>query len=265
MRHLAALICAFVLLASPGRAEAPAPRVDKAAGSQTVTIFAAASLKNALDEAAAAFTAKTGVEARLSYAASLPLAKQIEAGAPADLFISADAASMNYLSERKLIAPASRADFLGNRLVVVAPKDSPLQNLALTKLAFDAALGETGRIAMGEPASVPAGKYAKAAFEKLGFWATLQSRAAFADNVRSAMVFVARGEAPLGVVYATDAGAEPKVKIVATFPKELHPPIVYPIALTVGATGEAPRRFLEFLESKEGTAAFVKQGFAPLR
>jgi molybdate transport system substrate-binding protein len=265
LRQLAAFLGLFALLAAvPVCAEAPAPRADQAAGVQTVTVFAAASLKNALDDAAAAFKAKTGVEVRLSYAASLPLAKQIESGAPADLFISADVASMDYLAERKMIAPATRTDFLGNTLVVVAPKDSSLQNLALTKEAFDKALGQGGRLAMGEPASVPAGKYAKAAFEKLGFWSMLEPRAAFADNVRGALVFVARGEAPLGVVYSTDAAAEAKVKIVATFPKDSHPPIVYPIALTAAATGAAPRRFYDYLESDEGRASFIRQGFTAL-
>lgn len=255
MRHwtrrftFAGMAAALFLFAAPALAENPEP----------VTVFAAASLKNALDDAAAAFRGTTGVEARISYAASFTLARQIEAGAPADVFISADRASMDYLADRKLIDPAARVDLLGNRLVLAAPATARFDQVALDRDAILGALGE-GRLAMGDPASVPAGKYGRAAFEKLGLWSALQSRAAFSDNVRSALLFVARAEAPLGVVYATDARAEPKVKVVAQFPPTSHPEIVYPLATTARA-GASARRFADFLKASTAKAAFEKQGF----
>lgn len=227
---------------------------------QIVTVFAAASLKNALDQAAAGFQAATGIKTSISYAASLTLARQIEAGAPADMFISADAASMDYLSERKLIAPATRVDLLGNRLVVVAPKSSRVETLAFTSEAFAAAIGSS-RLVTGDPSSVPAGKYAKAALEKLGLWSAVAPRLAFTDTVRAALVFVALGEAPLGIVYSTDANFEPGVKIVAIFPENSHPQIVYPIALTA-AGGEAAALFLAFLKGA-GSTHFQQHGFIP--
>ena len=253
----------FALQASFARAEAPAPAAPVASAQKTVTVFAAASLKNALDEAAALFQKAQGAEIKSSYAASLTLAKQIEAGAPADIFISADAASMDYLAEKKLIKPETRVDLLGNTLVVVAPSSSPLKSLAFTKEAFLSALG-SGRIATGDPASVPVGKYAKAAFEKLNLWSTLESRFAFTDNVRSALVFVAREEAPLGVVYSTDAKSEPKVKVVATFAENTHPKIVYPIAAIRASGGEMAARFLEFLKGSAAKAVFQRNGFTVL-
>lgn len=254
----------FSSTVSPAFAEAPSAGADKAAAAKTVTVFAAASLKNALDDAAAAFKKKTGVEVSISYAASLPLAKQIEAGAPADIFISADVASADYLSTRNLIKADTRANLLGNSLVVVAPKTSPLKSVAFEKDALLAAIGPDGRIATGDPASVPVGKYAKAALEKLDLWSALESRFAFTENVRAALVFVAREEAPLGIVYATDANSEPKVKVVATFPQSSHPPIVYPIALTSASTSAAATRLLAFLKGPEAAPAFVKQGFTVL-
>lgn len=260
-----AFVAAFISSTfSPAVAEAPAAGADKAASAEKVTVFAAASLKNALDDAAAAFKKKTGVEVSISYAASLPLAKQIEAGAPADIFISADIASVDYLATRSLLKEGTRSDLLGNQLVVVAPKTAALKSLGFEKDAFFAALGAGGRIATGDPASVPVGKYAKAAFEKLGLWNALDSRFAFTENVRAALVFVAREEAPLGVVYATDANSEPKVKIVATFPAASHPPIVYPIAQTASSTSEAASKLLAFLKGPEAAPAFVKQGFSVL-
>ncbi|PWB80017.1 MAG: molybdate ABC transporter substrate-binding protein [Methylocystaceae bacterium] len=260
-----ALVAAYLSLTiSPVRAEAPAAGADKATAAKTVTIFAAASLKNALDDAAAAFKKKTGVEVSVSYAASLPLAKQIEAGAPADIFISADVASADYLSTRNLLKADTRANLLGNSLVVVAPKSSAVKKLALEKKAILGALGESGRIATGDPASVPAGKYAKAALEKLDLWSALESRFAFTENVRAALVFVAREEAPLGIVYKTDANSESKVDVVATFPESSHPPIVYPIALTASSTSEQAVKLLAFLKGPEAAPAFIKQGFTVL-
>jgi molybdate transport system substrate-binding protein len=254
------LLCLLVFDVS-ARAEAPTASAPAFTAQKTVLIFAAASLKNALDETAALFQKAHGAEIKSSYAASLTLAKQIEAGAPADIFISADVASMDYLAQKKLIKPETRVNLLGNRLVVIAPEASPLKSLAFTTEAFSSALG-SGRMATGDPASVPVGKYAKAAFEKLGLWSALESRFAFTDNVRSALVFVAREEAPLGVVYATDAKSEPKVKIVATFAEGAHPKIVYPIAITQAtAAGEAAGSFLEFLKGPAAKAVFEREGF----
>jgi molybdate transport system substrate-binding protein len=256
----------IVMFATRVGAEAPttsAPPADRAASS-SITVFAAASLKNALDAAAAAYKTKTGVDATISYAGSLALAKQIGAGAPAEIFLSADVPSMDYLAERNLIQPKTRFDLLGNALVLVAPRTSKLEKVALTKEALAAAIG-SGKIATGNVASVPVGKYAKAALDKLGLWSVAEPHFAFTDNVRSALMFVAREEAPLGIVYLTDAKSEPKVKVVATFPATSHPPIVYPVALTTSAKGEAPAKFLNFLKGQEAKAIFAEQGFLALR
>lgn len=247
--------------AAPVRAESPAPSPAGAQSAAPVTVFAAASLKNALDAAAAPFKASTGVELKISYAGSMALAKQIAAGAPAEVFVSADEASMDHVAGKGLIQPATRTNLLGNVLVVVAPRASKLEKLALTKEAFAAAIG-SGKIATGDVASVPVGKYAKAALQKLGLWSVAEPNFAFTDNVRAALMFVARDEAPLGIVYLTDAKSEPKVKVVATFPPDSHPPIVYPIALTSTATGEGPAKLLSFLKSKAAKAIFVEQGFS---
>ncbi len=253
----------FALGAAQVRAEAPTPVAPSGAQTQApaITVFAAASLKNALDAAAAAYKAKTGVDLKISYAGSMALAKQIESGAPADVFLSADEASMDYLASKNLIKTETRADLLGNALVVVAPRTSKLDKLPLTKEAFAAAIG-SGKIATGDPASVPVGKYAKAALEKLGLWPSVESSFAFTDNVRSALMFVARDEALLGIVYLTDAKSEPKVKIVVTFPANSHPPIVYPVAATSTAQGDGAAKLLAFLKSKAAKAIFVEQGFS---
>ena len=258
MSRVAILILSLLAATGPVRAETPP--VPPGAGS--VTVFAAASLKNALDAAAAAFKAKTGVDVKVSYAGSMALARQIEATAPAEVFISADEASMDYLAGKNLIQADSRFDLLGNQLVVVAPKSAGLEKLPLTKDAFSAALG-SGKIATGDPASVPVGKYAKASLEKLALWPSLEPHFAFTDNVRAALAFVARDEAPLGIVYLTDAKSEPKVKVVATFPASSHPPIVYPVALTTTSTGEAPKKLLVFLRSEAAREIFAEQGFTP--
>ena len=258
---------AFSILLCATRVNAEVPATSAPAGGQTaapaITVFAAASLKNALDAAAAAYKDKTGVELKISYAGSMALAKQIEAGGPAEIFVSADLASMDYLAEKNLIQPKTRFNFLSNTLVLVAPRTSKLEKVALTKDAFAAAIG-SGKIATGDIASVPVGKYAKAALDKLGLWSVAEPHFAFTDNVRSALMFVARDEAPLGIVYATDAKSEPKVKIVATFPSTSHPPIVYPVALTSSAASEAPAKFLAFLKSAAAKAIFVEQGFVVL-
>lgn len=228
-----------------------------------VIVFAAASLKNALDEAADLFKARTGTELKISYGGSLALARQLENGAPAEIFASADEESMDYAAGKKTIRPDSRFDFLGNRLVVIAEKSSALTGLAFTPEAFARAMG-AGRIATGETTSVPAGKYAKAALEKLGLWPLVETRLAMSDNVRNAMTFVSRGEAALGIVYASDAAADPAVRVVAVFPEESHPPIVYPFALTAIAKNSAAAEFLLFLRSAEARRAFEKQGFSTL-
>lgn len=228
---------------------------------QPVTVFAAASLKGVFDERAAAFERGGGAGARISYGGSLTLARQIDQGAPADVFCAADAESMDWAASRKLIDAGSRVDLVRNALVAIAPAEGPLRSLALTPEGFAQALGD-GRLAMGEPASVPAGKYARAALEALGAWPALRGRVASSDNVRAAMLFVARGEAPLGIVYATDARAEPRVRTVATFPPQTHPPIVYPCALARGARNAAAGgAFLDSLRTPESRAAFEAAGF----
>ncbi|WP_159711972.1 molybdate ABC transporter substrate-binding protein [Geminicoccus flavidas] len=253
-RHLAGAVLALGLLLPLG-----------AHAAERLTVFAAASLKNALDEAITAFGAASGTEVVASYAASSALAKQIEAGAPADLFISADIPWMDYLAERDLIEPASRVDLLGNTLVLVAPADS---DVAVTGIGADtdfAALLGDGRLAVGQVDSVPAGKYAKAALEKLGVWPAVEAKLAQSDNVRAALALVSQGEAPLGIVYGSDAASDPKVKVVGTFPKGSHPPIIYPAALVKAdpARSEAAA-FLAFLQGDEAAAAFRRAGFTVL-
>lgn len=228
-----------------------------------VIVFAAASMKTALDEADAAFHAETGAEIKISYGGSLALARQLEQGAPADIFVSADEDSMDEAAKGKAIKPESRIDLLANELVLVAAKSSPLQALPLTAADLSAALG-AGKLATGEVHSVPVGKYAKQALTHLGLWDAAAPHLAMTDNVRAALAFVARGEAPLGIVYATDAAAEPAVKIVATFPAASHKPIVYPVALTAASANLAAGKFFDFLRSPAAGAIFKRQGFKTL-
>lgn len=235
-----------------------------AQAAETATVFAAASLKTALDNAGRAFTARSGIEIKASYAASSALARQIESGAPADLFASADLEWMDYLAGKNLIRPASRVNLLGNRIVVIAPRDAGTAAVPFTAEGFAAALGPDGRLATGEVSSVPIGKYAKAAFEKLRLWGALKLRLAQADNVRAALLLVSRGEAPLGVVYESDARSDPGVKIVGVFPADSHPPVVYPFAVTAEARGEGAAKFLDFLKGAEGRPFFEAQGFTLL-
>ncbi|WP_378944251.1 molybdate ABC transporter substrate-binding protein [Mesorhizobium sp. ANAO-SY3R2] len=228
-----------------------------------VVVFAAASLKNALDAVDAAWKAESGKSATASYAASSALAKQIEEGAPADVFISADLDWMKYLSDKKMIRPDSEVKLLGNRIVLVAPKDSA----ATTDIApnFDLAklLGD-GRLAMGDVKAVPAGKYGKAALEKLGVWPSVEGKVAQAENVRAALKLVSTGEAPLGIVYQTDAAAEPGVKIIGTFPEETHPPIVYPVGVTVDSKNADAAAYVKYLQSAKVKELFEAQGFTML-
>jgi len=227
-----------------------------------VLVFAAASLKTALDTIAAAWRRETGKEATISYAASSTLAKQIENGAPADLFISADLDWMNYVEQRNLIDPSSRLDLLGNSLVLIAPADSAAQVTIATAFPLARLIGD-GRLAMADPASVPAGKYGRVALERLAVWSTVENRVAAAENVRAALLLVARGEAPLGIVYQTDAAAEPGVRIVGTFPADSHPPIVYPMALTRDAARDATG-FAAYLRGPAASGLFEGQGFTVL-
>jgi molybdate transport system substrate-binding protein len=227
------------------------------------TVFAAASMKTALDEVASAWKAETGKAALISYAASSALAKQIEAGAPADIFISADRDWMDYLGERQLIDTATRVDLLGNAIVLVAPTGSASEIAIAEGFPLATLLGD-GRLAMASVDSVPAGKYGKAALEHLGVWDSVKDRLAQAENVRSALVLVSRGETPLGIVYRTDAAADAGVTIVGTFPAESHPPIIYPVALTTAAKDPDAAGFLAFLQTVAARAVFEKQSFTVL-
>jgi molybdate transport system substrate-binding protein len=229
---------------------------------KTVLVYGAASLTDVLDELGAAFTAQAQVQVKSSLAASSVLAKQIEAGAPADVFFSADLEWMDYLQQRNLLRPGSRHDVVLNRLVLIAPADSKISVKIAPGFGLLKALGD-GKLATGDPDSVPVGKYAHAALEKLGVWDSVSSRIVRAENVRSALAFVARGEAPLGIVYRTDALAEKRVRIVDVFPEDTHPPVTYPVALTKGASPEA-QRFEDFVTSAAAKPIFLKYGFQPL-
>jgi len=234
------------------------------AQSKDVLVFAAASLKNALDDIHAQYTKDTGKEVSISLAASSQLAKQIESGAPADIFISADLDWMDYLAQKNLIKPDTRKNLLGNELVLIAPKD---RNVDVTIApGFDLAkLLGGGKLAMADTSAVPAGKYGKAALEKLGAWASVSGQIAQAENVRAALLLVARREAPLGIVYQTDAAVEPGVRIVGVFPADTHPPIIYPIALTAGSVNSDAAAFLAYLSSDKTQPLFEKQGFVVLK
>jgi molybdate transport system substrate-binding protein len=253
--HQRLTISALVLALSIGLSGLSAVAQD-----QTLTVFAAASMKNALDDVNAAFAKQTGIKVVASYAASPALMKQIEQGAPADVFVSADLDWMDYGSQKKLIKDETRINLLGNRLVLIAPKDSKLETVAIGP-GFDLAkLAGDGRIATGDVASVPVGKYAKAALEKLGAWPAASAKMAMAENVRAALVLVARDEAPLGIVYETDAKVEPGVRIVGVFPEDSHAPVTYPVAATVTAKAEASS-YLTFLRSGAAKTVFEKYGF----
>lgn len=232
-----------------------------AAAGRPLSVFAAASLQESLDAAAKSWEAHGGRQVVLSYAASSVLARQIEQGAQADVFISADTDWMDYLQHRNLIEPASRFVLVRNALVLIAPVHSGVRAVDLNALrSVLAALGH-GRLAVAETASVPAGRYAKQALQKLKLWPALSAHLAQGDNVRAALEYVARGEAPLGIVYATDARAEPRVRIVAVFADTLHAPIVYPAARTLTAEMKDSADFLAFLRSAPAIAIFRSAGF----
>ena len=251
LRSFSALLLIAVSLAST------AARAQDDAG---LTVFAAASLKEALDDAAAAYRQQTGVPVRVSYAASSALARQIEQGAPADVFFSADLEWMDYLQQRNRLDVATRRSLLGNRLVLIAPRASKAQVDLKRPATLLAALGD-GRLAVGQTRTVPAGKYAKASLESLSLWNGVRPRLAESESVRAALMLVARGETPLGIVYASDAKAEPGVRVVATFPEDSHPPIVYPVAALRGARAAQAARFLQWLASPAADALFTKRGF----
>ncbi len=249
------LFVAFSLLAFCAGHYSPARAQEK-----SITIFAAASMKNAVDDVNAAFTKQSGIKVVASYAASSALAKQVEAGAPADVFASADLEWMDYVVQKKLIKDNTRVSLLGNRLVLIAPKDSKIGNVTIGQ-GFDLAkLAGDGRVATGDVRAVPVGKYAKAALEKLGAWAGAEKKLAMAENVRAALALVARGEAVLGIVYETDAKVEPGVKIIGAFPPDSHPAIIYPVALTTNAKPEAAQ-YLSFMRSQAAKSVFEKYGF----
>jgi molybdate transport system substrate-binding protein len=250
-------LCCAVFLAG-AIPSAPAPAQEG-----TLVVFAAASLKNALDAVNAQWQKETGKQAKISYAASSALARQIEQGAPAQMFVSADIEWMNYLAQKNLIKADTRSNLLGNRLVIVAPKDraQPFE----IKRGFDLgkALGN-GRLAVANVDAVPAGRYGKVALTTLGLWDSVANRTAQAENVRAALIFVSRGEAPLGIVYQTDAASDPNVAVVATFAEDTHPPIIYPIALTTAPGHPDAAAFLAFIRSGAAKSVFEAHGFTVL-
>ena len=247
---LIAVAAAFSLLVGAHAQAAPA----------RLTVFAAASLAGSLDAVDKAYEAKTGVTVAASYGGSMTLAKQLEAGAPGDVFISADEASMDHAIAHGGAAKDSRFDLLSNALVVIAPKSGALKSLTFGVAAWKAALG-SGRLSTGDVKSVPVGRYAEASLRKLGLWSLVKDRIAGSVDVRTAMAFVARGEAPLGIVYATDAAAEPGVRVIARVPDDSHPKILYPAALTPNAKAGA-KAYLAFLASPEARAIFAHAGFS---
>lgn len=249
-RRLLPILCLLLAIASPATAQEKGPLV-----------LAAASLQESLTAAADAWAAKKHARPVLSFAASSALARQIGAGAPADLFISADEPWMDDAAKKGMIQPGTRVSFLANRLVLVAPAAKPLKIAIRPGFALARALGD-GRLAMADPDAVPAGKYGKASLIGLGVWPSVAPKVARAENVRAALALVERGEAPLGIVYETDARASKAVRIVGVFPANSHPPITYPIALLKTATSADAEPFRRFLISRQGKAIFARYGFA---
>jgi len=236
--------------------------VRGAEGADSITVFAAASLTDVMQEVSAAYTKATGTKVELSFAATSILARQIESGAHADVFFAADQDWMDYLEQRSLVQKATRSNLLGNRLALVAPASSGVQLQIKPGFPLLGALAG-GRLATGDPDSVPVGRYARAALTNLGVWKDVEDHLVRADNVRSALAFVARGESPLGIVYETDARIDKRVRIVDIFPEDSHLPITYPIALTSNAAAKAAS-FVEFLRGPVGDARFEAFGFKVL-
>ena len=258
---LAVVAFTMILWDSPPVAAETTAAVD--AGRQSITVFAAASLTDVLQELGGKFTKETSIAVRFSFAASSALARQIENGAPADIFFSADLEWMDYLQTRNLIQRNTRHDVLGNRLVLIAPADSKIKLKIESHFPLAGALGK-GRLATGDPDAVPVGRYAREALTTLGIWNEVADRLVRADSVRSALAFVDRGEAPLGIVYETDALVDNRVRVVDVFPANSHLPIVYPIAL-LGAAKTDAAKFVAFIRGPTGEAAFKAHGFTPLR
>lgn len=254
---LAAIAAIFIAAVS---VSAPQP-----ARADDVVVFAAASLKDALDAINSDWQKATGKHATISYAANSALAKQIEADAPADVFISADLDWMDYVAKKNLIVPASRHNLLGNALVLIAPADSKAGDVDIKQGFPLAKLLHGGKLAMADPNSVPAGKYGKDALTKLGAWGAVSGSVAAAENVRACLLLVARGEAPYGIVYKTDAAIEPKVKIVGIFPAYTHPAIIYPIAQTAWSKNPDAAAFIAYLGSVEASKQFDHFGFDVLQ
>ncbi|HZD90432.1 MAG TPA: molybdate ABC transporter substrate-binding protein [Pseudolabrys sp.] len=251
----ARLIAAFCLLIPFAAAPQPAAAQDR------LTVFAAASMRNALDDVDKAFTKASGTKVTASYAASSALAKQLAQGAPADVYVSANVKWMDYLQKQKLIRDQTRVNLLGNSLVLIAPQSSKLDHVTV-KEGFDITkLAGSGRIAVADTKAVPAGLYAKAALKALHAWKAAEPKLAQAENVRATLAYVARGETPLGIVYSTDAQIEPKVKVVGVFPEDSHPPIKYPVAAMKGATSKAVGAYLHFLRTPQAKAIFERYGF----
>ena len=234
-----------------------------AARAADVTVFAAASLKDVLSSIGKSWEAETGKTVALSFAASSALAKQIEQGAPADLFVSADLKWMDYLQQKGLIDEATRENLVGNAVVLIAPEASSTALSIGPNFPLAEALGD-GRLAMGNVAAVPAGIYGKEALQSLGVWDSVKDKLAEADNVRAALLLVSRGEAPLGIVYATDAKADPGVRVVGSFPEGSHSPVIYPAALLKDSKATDARAFLDYLSSPKATEALSQAGFTPL-
>ncbi|HET6757384.1 MAG TPA: molybdate ABC transporter substrate-binding protein [Burkholderiales bacterium] len=236
---------------------------SSAAEAQKILVFAAASLRDALDEIALGYEQQSNVKVLLSYAASSALAKQIESGAPADIFVSADLDWMNYLDKKKLIDAKSRVNLVGNRLVLISGADAKLQpTIGVNVPMIDLLRSE--RIAIANPDHVPAGKYARAALEHLGVWASIQDKLVRTDNVRVALSLVSRGEVPTGIVYLSDAMADKQVRVVGEFAADSHPAIIYPATLVAESKNTSSPPFLNHLVSEQARAIFKKHGFIPL-
>ncbi|HYK26029.1 MAG TPA: molybdate ABC transporter substrate-binding protein [Steroidobacteraceae bacterium] len=263
-------LLASTLAAALAVAVGPSGGASASPAEGPLLVFAAASLTNALNEIGPLYTRRAGKPVTFSFAASSTLARQIAAGAEADVFFSADMDWMDFLQSRHLVDSATRRNIVGNRLALISPSGSQVR-LAIHK-GFDlaGALGRSGRLAVGEPQSVPAGRYARDALGSLGVWPSVADRLIPSENVRAALSYVARGEAPLGIVYETDALIEPRVRIVGLFPPSSHPSIDYPAAVVAPAHGGPPggrtaeaNRFVRFLASPEAQQIFHKYGFLP--
>jgi molybdate transport system substrate-binding protein len=259
VRHARGMLCLVIALGAGPSLTAAAPTRPLAPAAGDALVFAAASLQTALDELIPAIARDTGVRVRASYAASSALARQIDAGAPADLFLSADVEWMDYVASRGLIRPDSRGNLLGNTLVLIAPAGEPVHLRIAPGFPLAVCLG-ANRLAVADPESVPAGKYARAALTSLGVWNSVAAKLAPAANVRAALQLVSRGDAPLGIVYRTDALADRRVVVVGTFPPGSHSPIVYPAAVTSRASPDAAR-VLAYLRSPAANAVFSRLGF----